>query len=143
MSTEVEKVVESSLDVKQMNRILKLLVDSLEGGKEFVLEQAPVLAQDIVAFGRAYYTMVVVLSGLAVFVVMPLLSWVVLRYARKIDPGNSDTRVYFVPVVLCGVGVVVAGTVGLTNLCESIRPVLLAWFAPRLFILEYIGDILS
>lgn len=108
----------------------KLLVDlreMLEAGGRFVLEQAPPLAREIIAYGRAWETLQFVGCGLVA--ICAGVTWV--RMIKKID-YNDETP--FVMSMVSG-AVTILSTIGCV---ASARDFVLAWFAPRLYLLEYV-----
>jgi hypothetical protein len=62
---------------EDVERILKFVADSLEGGKDFVLEQAPTVVQQLILLGRVECVCGIVLATL----VCAACAWVFRRYA--------------------------------------------------------------
>lgn len=127
------------------DQVAKLLGDlrtMLEQGGQFIIDQAPPLAREIVAFGRAYETAEMV-------VCLCFVGWLA-RFWSKHGPAmvhylatEKKNGYDEVPkggvwrvVALVTHAVAVPVTVVIT-VCQS-RDFMLAWFAPRLYILEYV-----
>ena len=128
---------------EQANRILSLIADSMEQGKEFVLEQAPDVAQQIVAFGRAYETALCVMAALC---------FVACLYGIRRLPGliaEAERATYenemSAQVKAMAVGIVsfLGGLLSATAIMTELRPCCLAWFAPKLYILEYCSRLVN
>lgn len=123
-----------------LGEALKMLVDSLQGGKDFVIEQSPLLVQEIVSFGRAKHTILLSLAALS----LVAFAWCVRKYWRPIDNfmdglTADDACGTFVGIV---VGSLVWIGVSIGVFCSNFVPSLEAWFAPRLYVLHQIKDML-
>ena len=111
---------------------IKQLMDWLEGAGAYVAEQAPELAQQIVAFGLAW-------NGLAVVtaIIMLVVVWVV--YAKTFNKFKDDDELS-VPITLVSVAVT---SVCVFVLSTCMKPLLQAYFAPKFYIIEVLKDFVS
>ena len=103
----------------------------------FVVEQAPELCREIVALGRVQYTAIACL-GLAI------VAWASIRGLRdtvegliKVEPGDVRWG-RFVPGFLS----VVCGVIFLFLFTVWADPLSTVWFAPRLYVLEVLKEIM-
>jgi len=118
-------------------RILKLLADSLEQGKDFALEQAPDIAQELILWKRVEWVCAVVIGLVACL----LLYWACrLLWRRSKLPECKDFREGIeLSSVVCGTLSCVALGIWLGCTISSLQ----VWFAPKLYILEYAANILK
>jgi hypothetical protein len=120
-----------------LDRALKLLVDSLEQGKELAQDQLPVIVNEIVAWGRASTT-ATVLGGVA----LGVLTWLAWRGAigRKTIEwwDNEDPNCIF-PIV----GFCVSPLISVLIVCVNTSTCLMAWFAPRVYVIQELKELLK
>lgn len=116
----------------------KLLEDlrlMLERGGQFVMEQAPPLAREIVLFGRVFETFLVV-SSLLVLVIAVV--WARARFgAWTVWSGEHDSP--HIGFFLTIIPSVVSALVFLL----SVEGAIIAWFAPRLYVINHIAEMLK
>lgn len=127
----------------QAAELLAELRGLIDKGGQFILEQAPPLAREIVAFGRVYHA--IQIAAAAALLISCVLYWKRTFGADWDFVTKGPTRHDWDSLPIGGLAVAVriaarimgtgAGSIWL--LCQ-IRPAVLAWCAPRLFILEYI-----
>lgn len=116
--------------------ILGWLKETATATQGFVLEQAPLVAQEIVAYRRATESCYII-CGLILFFIM----WKIRPTMRDIKNTNNEDYVFpimaskivftallFFPTMSC--------------LCRS-DEFFMAWFAPRLTIISYVNDLVS
>ncbi len=123
-----------AIDSSEANRLLKLLADSLEQGKEFVLTQAPEVVQQLILWKRAEHTAWVCM-GLVGMVVMYFVgrrcyAWLV-ENNRRGEPGEWP----------CLLGIPSAALLFLGLLLFNIAPCLQVWLAPKVYLLEYLAKL--
>ena len=106
----------------------------VEQGKEFVSEQAPLVVDEIIRWG------VVKNVGLSVvFLVMVLCATLYLREAHRLFKKDDEDE-FTVCGAIFSVVLVVVGVIGSIAAIEKLAFVLTA---PRLYVLEQLGDLIS
>ena len=130
METEVQKKLLESVDeVKQW----------LETGKDFVLEQAPLVVQEVLAWGVASATFFVILNlvlfllGLCLTRMLYLKMWF---FEKNIEDSGPE-------VIFIFVGNIVALLVPFINICIYTYQLTYISYAPRLYILQQISKLLN
>lgn len=114
------------------NEAANLLSDlraMLEKGGQFVMEQAPPLAKEIIAYGRV------------VHVLWILIAMAILFSVYKLAPKVRDAWEEMDNIVmgLGGGGYCLIGTVGsLITILLNVEAAVKVWFAPRLYLLDYV-----
>lgn len=118
---------------QQAVEMLQWLKELVEKGGDFVMQQAPPLAAEIVTYGR-------VTNSLAVLALIPaaiLLKLYIPRIGKAID--EDDDGLVVVKMAL----VIVVGILGVGLFVANLDQFLKAWFAPRLYLIDYLGKLLS
>jgi hypothetical protein len=114
---------------QQLAEYLKAIATTAEKGAGFVIEQAPLVVQEKIAYGRVVETatLVAALAGAVALYRFTRWSW------TQAVADDFDNPLYFLGGIVGAVGVTVAaiGSVGQFN------AVAMVWFAPRLYILEW------
>lgn len=109
---------------------------------DFAIEQAPLVAQEIVMFGRVWNSLIVVICMAAIFGVA--IGYIkAFRYCKKHDSFNWDNDDYCFASVIYGMLsliVIIPSLIGGFTACKM---AVMAWFAPRLYIIEYVTDKIS
>lgn len=120
--------------------LLVHLRGAVEKGGEFVGEQAPLLAQEIVMQGRVLYTVGSVTLA-SILLAAAALAYCCQRNVRKgiAAPGEKATP-YLVTALVHGAVCFFITLPGTTMIGECVRQAVIAWVAPRVFILEYLAD---
>ena len=113
----------------QTAKLLEDLRTMLEKGGQFVLEQAPPLAREVVAFGRATETMYVVLAIAGLTLAIYKLAKNGKRWFDASDDAPHGGFLLFVPMTI----------VSALTFLFSINDCLMAWAAPRLYLLKYVA----
>lgn len=106
---------------------LKAILSTAQSGAAFVKEQAPLVVQELISYGRAIETIWFVL---VVFITTPTIYFSIKRWDSLWKTTIEDD----VPAIILPIVGLVASTVFLWN---AIRDVTLVWFAPRLYVLEW------
>jgi hypothetical protein len=123
----------------QAGQILQELRELIEKGGQFVMEQAPPLAREIVWYGRVVESL-----ELAIALVLAVFS---VRYFQRrmsrdvlfIQELDVDAAIeHGVSRILWVCLRVLVGVLSSIDFCFQIRPCILAWVAPRLYLLEYL-----
>ena len=137
MSNTLEKVDELGGKVFDLlNTTVDSVPTAIEHLMRFVETEAPLLAQDIINYGRAFAIMSLILwSGVAGTFIW---SWIKSRESDKKDP-KGDPSFENVRAIIMTVIFAVVTVWFIAYLGDGLK----AWFAPRLYILEYIKDIVT
>lgn len=125
----------------QLTRFMDNLNSAMEGGADFILEQAPLVIQEIVIWGRIEHTAWVVLSMAMMTAAVLFLKKKVMPYCAAVEDapyGNNQEFCYVASFLVFAIVMVICATTFAINL----TPCLKAWFAPRLYVIEYIADAL-
>jgi uncharacterized protein YacL len=119
---------------------LEQLSEFAKKGVGFIESQAPELCREIIILGRAQYTAYIVIA-----IAVSVVGVAMYRYARKVANTCEwqDYRIKFVEVQAIATGIIglilnlVAAAVFLGNL----MPLLTVWFAPRVYIIQYLATL--
>ena len=127
------------IDKTEADRLLALIADSIEEGKEFVLDQAPGIAQEIVLYGRTIETFQLVLILLAgAFGLYCIFRAFTAKTDRKWDTVvDSD----FPIAIFWGLAAILPCTIGVVGIIEEAPDCMMAWFMPKLYILHFLSII--
>lgn len=115
----------------QLAEYLKAIATAAQSGAGFVMEQAPLVVQEKIAYGRALET-----TTFALLLIVAACWYRIARWgiAKAAADKHFDHPGFILSAVFgC------AGTAGFTAMaCFGVLPtVLMVWFAPRLYILEW------
>jgi hypothetical protein len=113
------------------------LIDKVEEGGDFILDQMPLIAQELVAYERAYRTAWVCIA--VVWVI--LYAFLILPKGIKLAQGKIEEVRTNVGMGMCVMGGCVS-VMALFGFFININPMMKAWFAPRLVILDYLKEML-
>lgn len=117
---------------KLLHDYLTKILEGAERGADFVMEQAPEVAKEIVAYGRAVETAYVVGFLLAVLIPIAIAPWAI-RKLRQIDNEAAGFAAFLmIPALL-----------GTLSLFQCLSEFMKVWFAPRLYLIEYIKDLVK
>lgn len=123
------------------NEALGMLLEWAKRADAFASEQVPAVAQEIVAYGRAYETTIVAVAAIAFLSWLSVSLWA-LKTSSELaweDGPCAETMgrvawwalgLIIVPVTLCGVA-------------NHLPLMIQAWFAPRLYVIQYVSDLLK
>ncbi len=123
----------------QLNRALESLLDGLEKSKDFMAEQIPIVVQELIVWKRVWFTsecVILLLIGLlAIYMMILFVKW------DKLLPSNREndtTKNAYVG------GWVLSSLTAFCSLCIALPIAFywasMVWFAPRVYILEYISS---
>lgn len=128
------------VEISEAERLLKLLTDSIEQGKNFAIEQAPDVIQQLIAYGRCYYTVSLIIATIVTLTFL-CLAFLFKRASDKvIKQGNSaDSEGWIVASVISAIVTLISGGV----CCHLIERVLMTWVAPKLYAIEYLTTVLG
>lgn len=120
--------IENNLD-----QIIAYLHEGVKTAGDFVVEQTPLLVQEILTYNLIYHGS---LMGLGIFIAVMMIS-LTLRFWPKIDWDDGDHVMSFLIGSIAGWGL----SLGLI-FC-NIFVVIKIIFAPRLYLLEYISGLIK
>lgn len=121
----------------QIAEYLKAILATAKDGAAFVADQAPLVVQEKIAYGRAYETTFIVLFMLGIVVGGTL----AVRAARRLPAYEAlsyhekDGQCFAIFPPLIGGGAMALW--GVMGFGMNIGTTLQVWFAPRLYILEW------
>ena len=127
---------------KKLSEFLTKALDAAEKGGDFILEQAPLVAQEAVAYGRAFHTSAVVV-GVLVLVVGGIVGYrLVRRGLAALSEDNMSDGGFF--SVLSGIVTLFFSLgMGVVQVNGHMSECLMAWFAPRLYLIEYAKELVK
>ena len=131
MGAETKSTAEQSVA-----ELLTYIKDGIESGGEFVMEQAPLLVQEIVLYGRVKWT--VFCFALMSIVAFAVYSWVRRGTIYKAYENADDDDSFFPRMLVSSV----AGLMAAGFLFPSAESLIRAWLAPRLYVLEFVRQLL-
>jgi len=119
------------IESSEAERFLKLINDSLEGGKGFVLEQAPDVVQQLILWKRVESIVIVALLAVTALVALCLArSW-----SAKVDWDSAATEGYVYASVS---GCFVFASCLIAALIVAVYS-LEVWLAPKVYVLHYLS----
>ena len=113
--------------------IIKFLKETLMQSKDFTLEQAPLVAQEIVLYGRVYYLLIVMISIILCFISMYL-------FKKGVKIGEDEDKDGEVCLYIVGAICIMFGSV--TGMVTHFHYMILSWTAPRLYIIEHLRNMI-
>ena len=140
-----EKVVETLSPMQQelLNRadsIFETLKQGAIVAKDFAMEQLPDIAMQYIVFNRAYLSFLIILPILfALFVWFSYANWC---KAEKKYMGNDFSFpmfFFFITGVVSCIGTVVS----FISACIHFKDFLMVWFAPKIFLIQTITEVVS
>lgn len=130
MNEEAKKVA-----IEYIQKLLGLV----EKGADFAGEQIPLVLQEIVGYGRAYETAICVIFGLLT-ILTPWIMYLGLKKADHLEKCGNKNDADGVAILTMVVGVIVL-LPSLITFFTTIDDCLKAWFAPRLYVIEYLHEL--
>lgn len=131
-----------SLTSESLAELISWLKLTVESGTQFVSEQAPLVAWEIVVFGRAISTFIFLFAALMICVSIFLLKKGTQKIKALEEAAHSEEGALIIQTILFMVSGVFSSVFGVVTLTESHRDFFLSWFAPRLYIIEYLTNLL-
>jgi len=133
------------MDEKKTDALIEAVTNMVNGvsgaagqATDFVLEQAPLVIQELILWKRVEHTLWLAIS----IVLLIALAFFVWKNVVKISSIISEGDDPFPRVMCTAVGGVVSLIIGLEMLFSNLTPCLQVWLAPRLYLIEYAADIL-
>ncbi len=134
----------SELSKEQIERILKFLADDIQSGRDFVMEQAPLVVQEYLTWVTWYHGIWVVCCLIAVAVVAPLGTHALKRFiaeANSHNEGSAEKLEAEGAATISGFVVIVAVALGGGFGCYNAICLIKVLVAPRIVILEYLSKL--
>lgn len=119
---------------RQLAAMLEKLTAAVEQGAIFAGDQIPPLVAEKILLGRALST-AYLLSGLVLLAIGLRLTWRVWAWVSDVNTSDRDAAF---GGVLCTVA---ALSPGLAVIYGNLHQVFLVWFAPRLYIVEWLREL--
>lgn len=113
---------------------LKEVLNIIQSTKYFVLEQAPDLAKDIVSYGRIFS-----LFELSISIFLVVFTVLFFKFTKKRVKNNDWNDDCWMPISIIGTIVIIIGVI---SSIVNVEQAILAWCAPKMYLLEYVGSIL-
>jgi hypothetical protein len=120
---------------KELATWLMNLREAADAGASFVLEQAPLIVQEKVAYGRVMHTASVV----AFLLLAVAATYVALRFYKAGQEDDWENILHVLGFMLAAIAV----PASFASAIESFGPCVMAWFAPRLYVLEWLAGIVK
>lgn len=122
------------MDPKEAERLLKLITDSIAQGKDFVLEQAPDVVQQLIVYKRIEYTFYTVLLMLIIGVV----TYVSIK-GFNACMSKTDTESLLMLLMFAGFTYLIT----ILILCGLVPRLIIVYVAPKVFLLEYLASLIK
>jgi hypothetical protein len=120
---------------------LQKLMNGIEKGADFAADQIPQIAQEIIVYGRAINTATFVGCILGIIVAVAVCVKLFKLCIKKYDETPSPGYGFLMGVNFVWSSVIIG--VLTYHLSYSIIPLFKSWFAPRLYLIEYIKELVS
>jgi hypothetical protein len=111
-----------------VDQILQGLITTIEKTKDFAMEQAPILAREIISFNMALH-----LIGIIIGAILSVASYFVIRRAFRLSDDNDADPVIIVTLL----GSILLPIAACVFFGINVDEFLKCWLAPRLYLLEY------
>ena len=119
----------------EAERLLKIIADNLEQGKEFVVEQAPDVLQQLILWQRVE-SLLALCFCICLFLIGTLVFYKnikIINKADKIDDVASN-------VIICITSSFIS-IFSFISIPIAIQTYLVVWIAPKVFIIEYLAKL--
>lgn len=139
-----------------LNDFIVRLIEKADKGTDLATEQIPLLCQDIILFGRVCSTGWAIFGFLLMCLGVCLLFQSMKLYEtyRALDLEYEGLHIIhpdrnklfskkedaFMALLLGATGTILSGFPGLIVFGENLSDAIKVWFAPRLYLLEYLKD---
>ena len=114
--------------------LLSQLKEYLEASESFVVQQAPLVAQEVILAGRLQSSLALGASVVA----LVLFAFVAVKAMKIAHKGRENCELFFLGG---GVGIIGAGF-SLLGIALNAHWAILSWFAPRMYVLQELSDLL-
>jgi hypothetical protein len=109
-----------------------------EKAQAFALDQTPDVLRDLVTIGRLESTACVIFGMVFMLVAVGLMRWASRQNFSEWD-GDAGMLGFFLSVLGIGIGVIA----GLVMICNNFHNFVTAWFAPRIYIIETLTNLIG
>lgn len=122
----------------QLDSLLRWIAENAQQGGEFVKDQAPLLAQDIVRWGIAFGAMIVAALLTSAVMLFLFARWGDQMHAAAKESKKKDANIFYEGewLMISVWGRVLAIAAAAAGLVTGLPPMLKAIFSPRLYIVE-------
>lgn len=126
------------MDEQLLNEALRGLLDTFKDSKDFVLEQAPDVVQQLILYKTVYHGSVV-LGGM----LLMLLGAYLLYRGIKLGQESKWSDEMATPVIIQALFGFVGGLTGIIAFSNNIQIFMKVWLAPKVYLLEYISSLIK
>jgi hypothetical protein len=113
------------------------LTKAVESGAQLAQEQIPLVLWEVVAYGRAVHTLLALIAlGLIAYVLRCI--YVLPKLSVVADGYNDDAKKASAQIIIRIVTGILSAFIGCIVFFENIQPAFKAWFAPRLYIIDWL-----
>lgn len=144
VKTAVEAISNSDTAKEILAKSVKVITDYLSASVEFVKEQAPDVANQIIAWGAAQAIFWTVVG--AVMIVAATIGWtLVIKFSKKPLYDNyhswSERQIArFVPTLVLSIFFTIAG---IASVITNLQTYLMIQYAPKVYLLMYLKDLIK
>jgi len=133
MQEQAKETVESLGLKSRAIELMDYVTEAIKSGADFAGDQAPKLVSEVIAYGRAFWTAMIVVAlillvGGGVAMIRRSKAWY--EWSCSHDCPHFG---YFVAIP----SMIAGTTIFFTNLDAFLK----SWFAPRLYVIEWIGKL--
>ncbi len=126
--------------MNEKEQLLQLLKTTLQESKDFVLEQAPSVFQELILWGRTVNTLGAVVCGIGVLTFL-IVAFVAVKKVLTLSGDRyawcmRDTHVTI--MIISAVASLILGFVGWSFTMSALK----AWICPKVYLLEYLGSLM-
>ena len=143
-TTQAVEVASGPLD-KLSNMSIKGLDEIgnwVSGAKDFVVEQSPLVCQEIITKGMLYHSILII--TFLVFTIISIVGIVVsVKWYKKVVDSPSSSSYDDDGSIICGIFSVCATIGFIIGFVVNTYYLLYVWMCPRLYVLEEIATIIS
>ena len=126
----------------EQEQLLQLLKTTLQDGKDFILEQAPSVIQELILWGRATTTLGVCASIIGVLVFTILFFVFIKKFRKETNQYNDKWTMR----ETYGLSLITSGVMSVATMISTVTFTILAlkvWLCPKLYLLDYLKDSLQ
>lgn len=116
---------------KELAAWLAKLRETADAGASFAMEQAPLIVQEKVLYGRIAESLMFA-SAVLVLIALATVSWKSYQHANEDNDFPREMIAIFAGVGAFGAGIYAA---------EQLRAVVQVWVAPRIYIIEWLSGL--
>lgn len=121
-----------------VNQILTKIIESVTSVQNFVLEQAPDVIQQLLAWNFYFGLIWGILGALTSLTLICVFFKKFLPWADSLDRYDKDF-VMFLGSVIFGIFLTISALVGICNLTEALK----IYIAPKLWLIEYAAQLIK